>query len=112
MTKQELINQIAGETVTMTKVELEEKSKLNEVWSEIAEASIEHTEHKTQWKLGYTDIDFNDDYLYRMEMTESGIRYYEGTEERYLEEPVGEESWSECQWGKKEIKMLIEGLSN
>ena len=39
-----------------------------------------------------------------------GIRYYEGTKERYLDVPVGEESWDEPQWSIDEVYQLLEGL--
>jgi hypothetical protein len=110
VTKQKLINQIAGTRITLTKAELEEKAEINEVWDEIATESIQATKEKTFSKEGWKDVEFTDEYLYQIEFTEEGLRYYEGTEERYLEEPVGEEGWDEPQWSKKEIKMLIEGL--
>jgi hypothetical protein len=110
MTKKELINQIAGQSITLTKSEMEEMQMVNDVWAEIAQESIAATKEKTLTKEGWKNVDFTDDYLYRLEFTEEGIRYYEGTEERYLDIPVGEENWNEPQWTKKDIKMLIEGL--
>jgi len=110
MTKKELINKIAGKSITLTKAELKKKEKINDVWEEIAIESIQHTRDKTNWHSGYQNIVLNDDYLYRLEFSKEGIRYYEGTEERYLDIPVGEENWHEPQWKAKEIKMLIEGL--
>lgn len=110
--KGKLINQIAGARITLTKAELEEKAEINEVWDEIATESIQATEEKTMAKEGWKDVEFTDEYLYQIDFTEEGIRYYEGTEERYLEEPVSEEGWDEPQWSPKEIKMLINGLEN
>jgi hypothetical protein len=110
--KEKLISQIAGARITLTKAELEEKAEINEVWEEIATESIQATKEKTFSKDGWRDIELTDDYLYQLEFDEGGIRYYEGTEERYLEEPVGEEGWDEPQWSPKEIKMLIDGLEN
>lgn len=108
--KQSLINQIAETRITLTKAELEQKAKINEVWEEIAAESIQATKEKTMTKEGWKDVEFTDEYLYQIEFTEEGIRYYEGTEERYLDIPVGEEGWDEPQWTAAEIKMLIEGL--
>jgi len=110
--KNYLISQIAETSITLTKSELETKGEINEVWEEIAVESIQATKEKTFTKEGWKDVEFNEDYLYRIEFTEEGIRYYEGTEERYLEEPVGEEGWNEPQWSAEEIKMLIDGLNN
>ena len=107
MTKKELINEIAGKRITLTKSELEEKTDLNIVWDEIAEESINQSldaaRGQDNWKV-------TDGYLYQLEFTESGIRYYEGTEKRYLDVPTAEESWDEPQWSKEELEMLIEGL--
>lgn len=108
--KQKLIYQIAGTQITLTKAELEEKAKLNEVWEEIATESIQQTKEKIKTHEGYKSTKLTDDYLYEMNFDEGGIRYYEGTEEGYLDILVGEESWSEPQWGAEEIKMLIDGL--
>lgn len=110
--KETLINKIKSTKITLTKVELEEKAEINEVWEEIAIESIQATKEKTFSKEGWKDIELTDDYLYQLEFDKGGIRYYEGTEERYLEEPVGEEGWDEPQWSPKEIKMLIDGLQN
>jgi len=111
MVKQKLINQIAGTDILLTKAELEEKAKINEVWEEIAVESIQATKEKTLTKEGWKDIKFTDNYLYKIKFDKNGLRYYEGAEERYLDEPVAEESWNEIQWSEKEIKMLIEGLN-
>jgi len=110
LSEEELINKIAGKSITLTKSKLEEKKDINIVWDEIATECIRETREKTFNNEGWEDVDFADDYLYRMEFTKNGIRYYEGTEERYLDVPVGEESWNEPQWSREEIQMLIEGI--
>jgi hypothetical protein len=110
MVKQKLINKLVGTSITLTKAELEEKAELNEVWEEIAAESIQATKEKSFSKEGWKDIEFTDDYLYQMKFDKNGLKYYEGTEKRYLDIPVGEERWNELQWSEEEIKMLIEGL--
>lgn len=110
MTKNEMINQIAGTSITLTKTELEEMQMMNDVWAEIAQESIAKTQENFESKEGWQGYEFTDDYLYRIEFTEEGIRYYEGTEERYMDIPVGEESWNEPQWTEEEVRQLLEGL--
>jgi len=111
LNKKDLIKKISGKSITLTKAELEAKKELNIVWNEIATECIQQTKDKTFNDEGWKDVDFTDDYLYRMELTENGIRYYEGTEEKYMDIPVGEEGWNEPQWSREEIQMLIEGLN-
>ena len=107
LTKKEIIDKLAGKSITLTKKELEEKADLNIVWKEIAEESINQSvdaaRSQEDWKI-------TDNYLYHIEFTEEGIKYYEGTDESYIDVSTAEENWREPQWSTEEVEMLLEGI--